>query len=91
MMSTCYVYGYAVVVTGRGNYETVEDSEGKDGERAVAILRLLGGSPCLYRLRTMSFWPRGQALICTDRMSGFMGPDKPSSPVTTSLNRTSLL
>jgi hypothetical protein len=33
----------------------------------------------------------GQALICTDRMSGFMGLGKHSSLVTTLLNRTSLL
>jgi hypothetical protein len=29
--------------------------------------------------------------LCTDRMLGFMGPGKPSSPVTTLLNRTSVL
>jgi hypothetical protein len=69
----------------------VEHSEGKDEERVVAIPWLLGGSPCMCRLRTALFWPRWQALICTDCMSGFMGPDKPSSPVTTSSNCTSLL
>jgi hypothetical protein len=49
------------------------------------------GSPRPCWLRTASFWPRWQALICTGRMSGFMGPDKPSSLVTTSSNHTSLL
>jgi hypothetical protein len=39
-------------------------------------------------LRTMLFWPRWQALICTGHMLGFMGPDKPSSPVTTLSNCT---
>jgi hypothetical protein len=33
-------------------------------------------------------WPRWQALNYTDQISGFMEPDKPSSPVTTFLNRT---
>jgi hypothetical protein len=65
--------------------------EGKDEERAVAILRFLDGSPHLCRLRTTSFWPRWQAMICTDCMLGFMRPDKTSSPVTTLSNRTSLL
>jgi hypothetical protein len=32
-----------------------------------------------------------QILSCTDRMSGFMGPDKPSSLVTTLSNYLSLL
>jgi hypothetical protein len=45
----------------------------------VAISRFQGGSPRLCRLRTAPFWPRWQALICTDHMSDFMGPDKPSS------------
>ncbi len=54
-------------------------SEGKDEERIVAILRLQGGSPHLCQLRITSFWLWWQVLICTDRMSGFMGPDKPSS------------
>jgi hypothetical protein len=47
-----------------------EHSEGKGGEKAVTILRFLGGSPRLYRLMTASFRPRWQVLICTDRMSG---------------------
>jgi hypothetical protein len=37
------------------------------------------------------FSPGGQALICTDRMSGFMGLGKLSSLVTTLSNHTSLL
>jgi hypothetical protein len=78
-------------VTGRGKYGKVDHSEGKGGERVVAIPRFQGVSPRLCRLRTASIWPRWQALICTDHMSGFMGPDKPSSPVTTLSNRTSLL
>jgi hypothetical protein len=48
--------------------------EGKGRERALAIPRFQGGSPCLCRLRTMSFWSRWQALICTDRMSCLWGP-----------------
>jgi hypothetical protein len=48
-------------------------SEGKGRERVVAIPRFQGGSPRLCRLRTTAFWPRWQALICTDCMSGFYG------------------
>jgi hypothetical protein len=69
----------------------VDHSEGKGGERIVAILRLQDGSPRLCRLRTMSFWPQWQALICTDHLPGFIGLDKPSSPVTTLSNHPSLL
>jgi hypothetical protein len=54
----------------------------------MAIMRFQGGSPRLCRLQTASFWPRCQTLICTDRMSGFMGPSKASSLVTTLLNRS---
>jgi hypothetical protein len=68
----------------------VEHSEGKDGERLVAIPRFQGGSPCLCQLWTTSFWPRWQALTCTGHMSGFMGPNKLSSLVTTLLNCPSL-
>jgi hypothetical protein len=70
----------------------VEHSEGKGGERVVAIPRFQGGSTRLCRLRTSSFLaPGGQAFICTDRMSGFMAPHKSSSLVTTLSNRISLL
>jgi hypothetical protein len=83
-------YGY-VAGTGQGNLEMVEHSEGMDEEGAVAIPRFLGGRPCLCRLRTMSFWPQWQALICTDRMPGFMRANKPSNPVTTLPNHLTLL
>jgi hypothetical protein len=43
-----------------------------------AILWFLCGSLHLCRLRTVSFWPWWQALICTDRMSSFLGSGKPS-------------
>jgi hypothetical protein len=69
----------------------VDHSEGKDGERTVAIPGFENGRPRLCRLRTTLFWPQWQVLICTDRMSSFMGPGKPSSPVTTLSNCTSLL
>jgi hypothetical protein len=36
---------------------SVEHSEGKGGESAVAIPRCLCGSPRLCRLRSASFWP----------------------------------
>jgi hypothetical protein len=52
----------------------VEHSEGKGGERAVAIPKFQGGNPHICRLRTTLFWPGGQGLSCTDHMSGFMGP-----------------
>jgi hypothetical protein len=57
----------------------------------MAIPRFQGGSPHLCRLRTTLFWPRWQDLICTDPMLGFMGPNEPSSPVTTLSNRTPAL
>jgi hypothetical protein len=57
----------------------------------MAISRFQDGSHRLCQLRTVSFWPRWQALICTGRILGFMGPSKPSSLVTTLSNRTSLL
>jgi hypothetical protein len=66
-------------------------SKGKGWETTVAIPRFQGGSPCLCWLRTASFWPRWQALICTGHLSSFMGPGKPTIPVTTLSNRTSLL
>jgi hypothetical protein len=69
----------------------VEHLEWKGGERAMAIPRFQGGSPRLCRLRTASFWPRWQALTCTNHMSGFIGLDKSSSLVTTVSNHTSLL
>jgi hypothetical protein len=36
----------------------VEHSEGKGGEKVVAILRFQGGSPHLCQLRTVLFWSR---------------------------------
>jgi hypothetical protein len=45
-----------VVVTGQGKYGKVDHSEGKGGERVMAILRFHDGSPRLCQLRTMSFW-----------------------------------
>jgi hypothetical protein len=91
-MSRCYVH---VLVCWRDRAEQIGESgslsEGKDEERAVAIPRFQGGSPRLCRLRIMSFWPRWQALICTDHISGFMGPGKHSSPATTLSNYATLL
>jgi hypothetical protein len=49
---------YVVGMIGQGKNGKVEHSEGKGGEWAVAIPRFQGGSPCLCRLRTTSFWPR---------------------------------
>jgi hypothetical protein len=69
----------------------VDHSEGKCGERVVAIPRFSDGSPRLCRLRTTSFWPRW---ICFDLYRpyvGFMAPGKPSSPETNLSNHTSLL
>jgi hypothetical protein len=50
----------------------VDHLEGKGRERAMVIPRFQGGSPCM--LKTASFWPRWQALTCTDRMSCLWGP-----------------
>jgi hypothetical protein len=71
---------------------SVEHLEGKGRESVVAILRFLCGSPRPCRLRTALFWPRWQVLnyvLTTYRV--FMGPSKPTSPVTTSSNRTPCL
>jgi hypothetical protein len=66
----------------------VVHSEGMDDERIVAIPRFHGGSPHPCRLWTVSFWPPWQALICTGLLSGFMGPCKPTSLVTTLSNHS---
>jgi hypothetical protein len=58
MMSRGYIYVYIVGVAGRGKWGKVDHSEGKGGERAMAILRFQGGSPHLCQLRTTSFWSR---------------------------------
>jgi hypothetical protein len=63
-----------VVVTRQGKYGKVDHSEGMGGERVMAILRFHDGSPRLCQLRTVSFWPRWQALICNDRKLGLCGP-----------------
>jgi hypothetical protein len=70
----------------------VEHSEGKGGKSAMAIPRFLCGRlrPC--RLRTAPFWPRWQALCCVlTTCPIFMGPGKPSSPITTLPNHTPCL
>jgi hypothetical protein len=71
---------------------SVEHSEGKGGESVVAIPRFICGSPRLCRLRTMSFWPRCQALSCVlTACQVLWGPISRVVFVTTMLNRTSLL
>jgi hypothetical protein len=58
----------------------------------VAILRFQCCSPRLCRLRTTPFWTRWQVLSCVlTTCQIFMGPGKPSSPVTTSPNHTPCL
>jgi hypothetical protein len=52
----------------------VDHSEGKGGERAVAILRFQGVSPTCVDYGPHHFSPDGQASICTDRMLGLWGP-----------------
>jgi hypothetical protein len=69
----------------------VDHSEGKGGERVMAILRFQGGSPHLCRLRTTSFWPQRTSFDLYWPNVRFMGPSKPSSPVTTVSNYTSQL
>jgi hypothetical protein len=63
MMSRGYVY-LLLLDQAEQVGESVEQSEGKDGESAVAILRFLCGSPGLCRLRITPLWPRWQALSC---------------------------
>jgi hypothetical protein len=57
----------------------VEHSKGNGRESVVAIMRFLCGSPRPCRLRTAVLAPMVSLKLCTDRMSSFMGPDKPSS------------
>jgi hypothetical protein len=76
MMSTNYVYLLLLDRTGQVG-GSVEHSEGKGGESDVAIPRFLGGStrPC----DRVVLAPMASLELCTDRMPGFMGPNKPSS------------
>jgi hypothetical protein len=46
-------------------------------------------APYMYRLRTVLFWPRLTSFALYWPHVGFMGPVKPSSPVTTLSNRSS--
>jgi hypothetical protein len=71
---------------------SVEHSEGKDGESAVAIMRFLCGSPRPCRLKTVPFWSRWQALSCVLTACRVLWvPISRVIFVTTMLNRTSLL
>jgi hypothetical protein len=91
MMSIYYVYLLLLDRAGQVG-GSVEYSEGKDGESVVHILRFLCGSPCPCRLRTVPFFATMVSLeLCTDHISDFMGPDKPSRPITTLPNRTPCL
>jgi hypothetical protein len=50
--------GYSLLLDRTGPVGgSVEHSEGKGGERIMAIPKFLCGSPRPCRLRTMSFWP----------------------------------
>jgi hypothetical protein len=71
---------FTVARPGGASRGSVKQSEGKDGESVVAILRFLCGSTHSYRLRTTPFWPRWQVLSCVlTTCRFFVGPDKPSS------------
>jgi hypothetical protein len=71
MMSRGDIY-FTVAKPGEASRGTMEHSEGKDGESAVAILRFLYGSLRPYWLRTMPFLASMASLeLCTDHMSGF--------------------
>jgi hypothetical protein len=71
MMSRGDIY-FTVAKPGGASRGTMEHSEGKDGESAMAILRFLCGSihPC--RLRSAPFLALMASLeLCTDHMSCF--------------------
>jgi hypothetical protein len=56
MMSRCYVY--LLLLDREGQIGgSVEQSEGKNRESVVAILRVLYGSPHRCWLWTAPFWP----------------------------------
>jgi hypothetical protein len=63
MMSRGYVYLLLLDQEGQVG-GSVEHSEWKGGESAMAILIFLCGSPRPCQLRTTPFWPRWQALSC---------------------------
>jgi hypothetical protein len=91
MISRCYVY-LLFLDRARQVGGSLKHSEGKDGESVVAIPRFLCGSPHPCWLRTASFCHRWQALsYVLTTCQVFMEPGKPSSPVTTSPNRTHYL
>jgi hypothetical protein len=91
MMSRGYVYFLLLDRAGTVG-GSVEHSEGKGGESAVAILRCLCGSPCPCQLRTVLFWPRWQALSCVLTACRVVwGPISRVAFVTTMSNHTSLL
>jgi hypothetical protein len=63
MMSRGYVY--LLLLDREGQIGgSVEQSEGKNRESVVAILRIQCGSPHRCWLRTVPFWPRWQVLNC---------------------------
>jgi hypothetical protein len=91
MMSGGYVYLLLLAQEGQVG-GSVEHSEGKGGESAVAIPRFLCGSPRPCRLRTTLFWPRWQALSCVlTTCQVLWGPMSRVAFVTTMSNHTSLL
>jgi hypothetical protein len=69
---------------------TVYHLEGKSGERAMAILRFLCGSPRLCRLRTMLFWPRWQVWFVLTACRVLWGPINLVAFITTLSSHTSL-
>jgi hypothetical protein len=83
---------FIIARPGGASRGSVEHSEGKGGESAVAILRFLCDSPRPCRLRTASFWPQLQALSCVLTTYRILwGPISRVAFVTTMSNRTSLL
>jgi hypothetical protein len=71
---------------------SVKQSEGRGEESVVAILRFQCGSPRPCQLRSKSFWPRWQALICLlTACQVLWGLIRRVAFVTTMSNHTSLL
>jgi hypothetical protein len=91
MLSRGYIYLLLLDRAGQVG-GSVEHSEGKGRESAMAILRFLCGSPHLCRLRTAPFWPRWQPLSCVlTACQVLWGPISRVALITNMSNCTSLL
>jgi hypothetical protein len=91
MMSRGYVYVHVYCCDRVGQIRESGSLRREEWGEGMAILRFQGGSSHLCRLRTASVWPRWTSFDLYWLHIEFMGPGKPSSPVTTLSNHPSQL